>query len=530
MKSAIDITEQQLALLKTLELDSVCDVINSIVCSIANPLALGVLVWDADFHSFSPDRFHCLGKQAEQLEPFLTEFCEKNSDDWDFGNDMVAAEINASEFGDCVPHALQPLLCYKVVDGNKRVAMIFVAGDSSMSTRDLQDHLNQYPLKEAISNAFEVGELRREVDRLRTQYEQLENAYHEEKQNNSPTGVSPTYTFRMEQTDKEKLVYEISNAVRSSLDIAEVLQTAVNKIGATFQLSRCLVLWPMPSSEEHTVYEWFDDSVKSVKEHFFTPHGQTFVRLASTKTAPSNFADENDQHAFNKDFLRQFGFLSGMLVPLIYHDRNIGTLFLQDCMMPREWSIDNTALIGSLADLISVAIEHSNMHEEKKRQAVTDGLTGISNRRHFNDNLEKEFERARRYGFSLSLVVLDLDFLKKINDNYGHHVGDEAIKTIGKVLARECRAVDTAARYGGEEFCLLLPDTDSEDAVNLAERIRKLIAEAPIEGPGTVSASIGVATFPAHADNQEGLFEAADQALYAAKQSGRNRVCIARVS
>jgi diguanylate cyclase (GGDEF)-like protein len=208
----------------------------------------------------------------------------------------------------------------------------------------------------------------------------------------------------------------------------------------------------------------------------------------------------------------------------------MGSLFLQDCMMPREWSIDNTALIGSLADLISVAIEHANMHEEKKRQAVTDGLTGIANRRHFNETLDKEFERARRYGLPLSLVLVDLDYLKKINDTFGHNVGDEAIKSIGQVLSKSCRAVDTAARYGGEEFCLLLPDTDTEDAMNLAERIRKLICETPLEGPGNISASIGVSTFPTHGNNQEDLFEAADQALYSAKSGGRNQVCQAASS
>jgi diguanylate cyclase (GGDEF)-like protein len=363
------------------------------------------------------------------------------------------------------------------------------------------------------------------VERLRSQYEQVEEDLQEERRVNALNAGSVTHHhFRLEQTDKEKLVYEISNAVRSSLDIQEVLQTAVNKIGATFLLSRCLVVWPQPDTDEYTVYEYHDESVPSVKDLFFTQQGETFVKLTRTKSAPHDFCDDNEQEEFDRAFLKNFNFLSGMLVPLIYHDRNIGSLFLQDCAMPREWSIDNTALIGSLADLISVAIEHANMHEEKKRQAVTDGLTGIANRRHFNETLTKEFERARRYANQLSLVIVDLDYLKKINDTYGHHVGDEAIRSIGNVLSRSCRSVDLAARYGGEEFCLLLPDTDNQDAVNLAERIRKKIEQTEVHGAGRISASIGVATYPIHAEEPDQLFEAADQALYAAKEGGRNRV------
>ena len=195
--------------------------------------------------------------------------------------------------------------------------------------------------------------------------------------------------------------------------------------------------------------------------------------------------------------------------------------------MPRQWSIVNTALFGSLADQLSVAIENADLHEEKKLQAVTDALTGIANRRHFNETFAKEFERAKRYDEPLSLIIIDLDFLKTLNDTFGHHVGDEAIKTIGKVLSTSCRSIDLPARYGGEEFCLLLPNTDLEMAEIMAERVRKLIAEVEIKGPGNISASLGVANLPEHAQDPDSLFAAADQALYQAKSGGRNRVRVA---
>ncbi len=521
MQSAIDTSLYRIELLQSLEPACVSATVAKIVQTMGNPAAVGVMLWDPDFESFSEHHKYTFGAMSAELSDYLLEL------EWDESEFEMDGK-DATLIGKDVPEKLSPLLAYKVMRDETPVGLVFVAGAGEFSTDELAENLAHYPLHIALGNSWEVSELKREVERLREQYEQMEFDMQEERRQHAMNGTNGhSVNVRLEQADKEKLVYEISNAVRSSLDIKEVLQTAVNKIGATFSLSRCLVLWPAPDSEEYDVFEYHDDQVPGLQNLFFTPAGERFVRLVQTRIAPHDFCTDDDQEGFDKAFLKNFNFLSGMLVPLIYHDRNIGTLFLQDCMMPREWSIDNTALIGSLADLITVAIEHANMHEEKKRQAVTDGLTGIANRRHFNDTLTKEFERARRYGNPLSLVVVDLDFLKKINDAYGHHVGDEAIKSIGTVLSRSCRSVDLAARYGGEEFCLLLPDTDTEDAVNLAERIRKKIEQTEIEGPGHISASIGVATYPVHSADADSLFEAADQALYKAKEGGRNRVVTA---
>jgi len=114
--------------------------------------------------------------------------------------------------------------------------------------------------------------------------------------------------------------------------------------------------------------------------------------------------------------------------------------------------------------------------------------------------------------------------LKVINDNFGHLVGDEAIKAVGKVLKQSSRAIDLAARYGGEEFCLLLPNTKIAMAEQLAERLRHLINELHLEGPGHISASVGIASYPLHAKDSDMLFRKADEALYEAKMSGRNLV------
>lgn len=236
---------------------------------------------------------------------------------------------------------------------------------------------------------------------------------------------------------------------------------------------------------------------------------------------------DGNEYGYEAEFLHSLQVLSGLLVPLVLRERILGVMFLQNCKEWRLWSVDEMSLIDSLADNLSVALENAELHQERERQAVTDGLTGVANRRSFNDSFSREFERAKRYEEPLSLVMIDLDLLKKINDTYGHATGDEAIKAIGRVLKQSSRAVDMPARYGGEEFCVLLPNTEIEMAEQLAERLRRFINELEIEGPGQISASIGVGSYPLHADEPDELFQRTDEALYLAKQSGRNRVCIA---
>lgn len=167
--------------------------------------------------------------------------------------------------------------------------------------------------------------------------------------------------------------------------------------------------------------------------------------------------------------------------------------------------------------------------EELERLATTDGMTGLFNRRHFLALAECEWKRARRYDRSVSLAILDIDFFKAINDEFGHDVGDSVIVHLTELAGRAKRDTDLLARIGGEEFALLLPETTLSDASTVAERIRHVIATRPFgKAPHSVAAtvSIGVA---ASTDTMAGftdLMKAADDALYDAKRSGRNRVAL----
>ncbi len=181
------------------------------------------------------------------------------------------------------------------------------------------------------------------------------------------------------------------------------------------------------------------------------------------------------------------------------------------------------------ANQIELAITVAGLFEEVKKQAVTDPLTGLYNRRYFEETITKEAERSIRLKQPFSLVSLDLDYLKKINDTYGHQYGDLAIKTIANVLKKEARSIDVPARIGGEEFNVLLSGVDSKGGFTAAERIRKSIENQVIDTIGGVTASIGVATFTEHSDRIDELIEMADQAMYQAKLNGRNQVKIANV-
>lgn len=187
-----------------------------------------------------------------------------------------------------------------------------------------------------------------------------------------------------------------------------------------------------------------------------------------------------------------------------------------------------TNFLNLFANQIELAITVAGLFEEVKKQAITDPLTGIYNRRYFEDNIIKEAERSLRLKQPFSLISMDLDFLKKINDTYGHQFGDLAIKTIANVLKREARSIDIPARIGGEEFNLLLPGVDSKGASIAAERIRKSIESQVLDTIGGITASIGVATFLEHSDRIDELIELADQAMYKAKLNGRNQVQIAQ--
>jgi diguanylate cyclase (GGDEF)-like protein len=161
-----------------------------------------------------------------------------------------------------------------------------------------------------------------------------------------------------------------------------------------------------------------------------------------------------------------------------------------------------------------------------KRLAVTDSLTGLYNRRSFNKALRRTWEHADRYTEPLSLLMIDIDKFKAINDTYGHPAGDEVIKAVAQTILAATRKVDVVSRIGGEEFAVVLPNSSKKSSLVTAERIRKAMKKSPVPSGKkeiSVTVSVGIATFPENARLPESLMKAADKALYAAKEGGRDR-------
>lgn len=242
---------------------------------------------------------------------------------------------------------------------------------------------------------------------------------------------------------------------------------------------------------------------------------------ASLKAIMPDITDEQLNEILNDKSVKSI-----ITIPLIVLDKPFGIFAVFSSR--EDLAEPETDFLNMYAQQIELAITIAELFEKVKEQAVTDGLTGLYNRRYFEEYLKKEVTRSLRINQPFSIIGLDLDFLKKINDTYGHSFGDVAIKTIADVLKTNARSIDTAARMGGEEFNVILPGVTSEGAMIAAERIRKAIENVELDTIGHITASIGVATFLEHSDNIEDILELTDQAMYMSKRNGRNQVTLAK--
>jgi diguanylate cyclase (GGDEF)-like protein len=222
--------------------------------------------------------------------------------------------------------------------------------------------------------------------------------------------------------------------------------------------------------------------------------------------------------------------LSSSLGKLAPDDTPVGAMTV--ARTERPFSASERRVFLYLVGQAAASVENVALHELVSEQAVTDELTGLPNNRAFREAMAKEAARAQRFQHDLSLLILDIDDFKQVNDTYGHLQGDAVLRAVGRIVDEESREIDEPARYGGEEFVIALPETSLEGALEVAERIRSRIERQGIrlvQGRGRISvtASLGAATMGAAAEDVNGLIAAADEALYEAKRSGKNRVVVA---
>lgn len=218
---------------------------------------------------------------------------------------------------------------------------------------------------------------------------------------------------------------------------------------------------------------------------------------------------------------------TAVAVPIHSQNRVFGVLAVYGKTSGRRFTNDDIDSLKAFARQAEAAIDNTFLHDEASRLSITDGLTGVWNRRYFDMQCAQEVERAQRFEEPFSLVMVDIDAFKGVNDEYGHQAGDAILVDLARRLVEATREVDRVARFGGEEFALLLPRTDCVGAERLAEKVRSSVAEVPFvtdHGSLWISVSLGVACHPDHGGSVRELVAAADEALYRAKASGKNRV------
>ncbi len=321
-----------------------------------------------------------------------------------------------------------------------------------------------------------------------------------------------------EQAERELAVNRLATAIRNSLELDSVLQTAADEVGHALNVHSCGVrVEGALVGRQMTKYylrpdAWSEDSITSL--------------LGDMNEISTRLADSPQAYVEDGDNSQSPPVLADAVVPLIYRGKLIGLLVVRSDDATRLWAENELLLLHTVADQLAVAVNQAHLFAQMQEQALTDGLTGCYNRRSFELQLERDLQLAIRMRQPLSLIMLDLDNFKDINDRAGHDTGDNALRMLVDNLRRELRAVDSFARFGGDEFAIILPQANPDGAMLVAERLRKRMERIHVPDFGFITASFGVASFPAHASSRDTLVVAADRALYNSKNAGRNRASL----
>ncbi|MDB5105857.1 MAG: diguanylate cyclase [Fibrobacteres bacterium] len=225
---------------------------------------------------------------------------------------------------------------------------------------------------------------------------------------------------------------------------------------------------------------------------------------------------------------KAYGRMASLLAVAVPTDQGVDMALVVESVRPRRFSEHHQNMLSTIARAAGFAMSRARLYQEKEQLASKDGLTGVENHRTFQERFLNEILRAQRYDHQLAVMMMDIDFFKKVNDNYGHPVGDLVLKEVARIISQNIRAgTDLMARYGGEEFVCMLADTDRAKAGETAERIRESIAAKVFEAGSVrfqVTMSIGGAIYPVDSRHGQEVLEKADKALYRAKETGRNRL------
>lgn len=326
------------------------------------------------------------------------------------------------------------------------------------------------------------------------------------------------------------ILYNIGQAMNFIDDLKRLIQLILAKAIQTIGAERgSLMLYDAPTDELviKVVYGLPDKEIeKRINEgqiectRIKVGEGIAGDAFINKKAIITNLG-ENDPR-FMPSYLSSVQSL--LCLPLIVKEEAIGVINITNKKGGKFFDQDDLDFIGALANQAAIAISNAQLYE----LAITDSLTKLFIRRHFDFLLENEIKRSGRYKHHVSLLMMDIDNFKSINDTYGHQAGDEMLRKIAQVIQNTIRKIDMASRFGGEEFAIILPETHKENSRKIAERLRKKISEISIKVKGgkevNPTISIGIASFPVDAEDKNNLIEFADEALYHSKKMGKNCV------
>lgn len=305
--------------------------------------------------------------------------------------------------------------------------------------------------------------------------------------------------------------------------LSRILDAATSAIGTTTKGMIHLIAQDTGQLEIRASIGYTDPRIRRIR----IPTAVGYVAKAVRKRTPLIIHNlPNDPENTSQQQMGLHNIQSAIVAPLITKGQVLGAISLESTKA-EAFNENDLSLLVSFAATATAAIQNARLHAEVQKLAITDGLTGLYNRRGLFELGQREVERARRYKRPLVAIMLDIDHFKYINDYYGHLVGDMVLQTVAKRCSDNLRRIDILGRLGGDEFTILLPETDMYTASHVANRVRQTIADNPVsagDGPINVSVSLGVARATSTTPDLEVLISRADAALYVAKREGRNRV------
>jgi diguanylate cyclase (GGDEF)-like protein len=353
------------------------------------------------------------------------------------------------------------------------------------------------------------------------------------------SAILEKYTLEKLTNEMKELeaVVSLTQLISSTLDPKELLYRIVRKIADIMPVTRCSVIrvdWLHRSA--FVVASFEDPHIAGIKLNL-RKYPEIMESLTSKKPVVIKDVSTDPLMASVKEIIVPLGIRSILVIPIFFREKLIGTLFLRTSRTGHTFSEHEIRLLNAIANASANALYNAFLFEqvedEKSRLeklAITDFLTGIYNVRYFYHRIIEEFSRAVRYGLPISCLMIDVDHFKKVNDVYGHKTGDLVLREFAQLLKKHSRKSDVLARYGGEEFIVLLSQTPLKGAVSEAERLREFVRKHKFRGlrnKGGITVSAGIAAFPDDTiKTHDDLIAFADNALFTAKNSGRNRVAI----